>query len=413
MVDIHNEPTATGPARRRKRGNGEGTISKRSDGRYTAAIYVTRPDGTRGRKWIYGSSRAEVAGKLTRLAHRVETGAVIPTRSPTMSEYLTYWLVDVAEPKLRPTTIAKYRTAIELYLRPGLGHHRLDKLTVAIVQRFLNSRRSGGDSVPKLRMMREVLSSALGRAVREEVIPRNVAQLTTLPVEHRPRRTAWTAAQARSFLRAAEQDSAHPVFVLAVVYGMRRGEIAALQWDDIDFTQDRLAVRASLVRVGGRLVRGPVKTAAGVRALPLVALTRTALLAQRASQAEQRAVAGTTDWLESGYVFTTRSGRPVEPRNVSRSFDRIVAGAGLPRIVFHDLRRTAATLLKDLGVPARDAQVILGHANIAVTLGIYSEVFDTEITSALTRVNTALDGGDDAIRMGQQPDHRSDNNADN
>jgi integrase len=395
MADINSEPTATGSARRRKRGNGEGTVSKRSDGRYTAAIYVTRPDGTRGRKWIYGSSRAEVAGKLTRLTHRVETGAVIPTRSPTVSEYLTDWLVEVAEPKLRPTTIAKYRTAIELYLRPGLGHHRLDKLTVAIVQRFLNSRRGVGDSVPKLRMMREVLSSALGRAVREEVIPRNVAQLTTLPVEHRARRTAWTAAQARSFLRAAEQDSAHPVFVLAVVYGMRRGEIAALRWDDIDFTRDRLAVRVSLVRVGGRLVRGPVKTAAGVRALPLVALTRTALLAQRESQAEQRAVAG-TDWFESGYVFTTRSGRPVEPRNLSRSFDRIVAAADLPRIVFHDLRRTAATLLKDLGVPARDAQVILGHANIAVTLGIYSEVFDTEITSALTRVNTALDGGGDA-----------------
>jgi integrase len=91
----------------------------------------------------------------------------------------------------------------------------------------------------------------------------------------------------------------------------------------------------------------------------------------------------------------TRSGRPVEPRNLSRSFDRIVTAAGLPRIVFHDLRRTAATLLKDLGVPARDAQVILGHTNIAVTLGIYSEVFDTEITSALNRMNDALDASND------------------
>ena len=213
-----------------------------------------------------------MAGKLTRLAHRVETGAVIPTRSPTVSQYLSYWLTEVAEPKLRPTTIAKYRTAIELYLRPGVGHHRLDKLTVATVQRFLNGSRDAGDSVPKLRMMREVLSSALGRALREELIARNVAQLTTLPVEHRARRTAWTAAEARSFLRAAAEDSAYPVFVLAVVYGMRRGEIAALQWEVLHFTRDRLAVRASLVRVGGRLVRGPVKTAAGVRMLPLVAL---------------------------------------------------------------------------------------------------------------------------------------------
>ena len=283
----------TGRSRRpRKRGNGEGTISKRSDGRYTAAIYVTRPDGSRGRKWIYGSTRAEVAGKLTQLAQRVETGAVIPTRSPTVSDYLSYWLTEVAEPKLRPTTVAKYRTAIELYLRPGIGRHRLDKLTVATFQRYLNARRGAGDSVAKLRMMREVLSSALGRAVREELVLRNVAQLTTLPVEQRSRRTAWTAAQTRAFLRASCADGAYPVFVLAVVYGLRRGEIAALQWADVDFTTGRITVRASLVRVGGRLVHGPVKTVAGVRPLRLVPLTRAALLAQGAKRGEQRAATG-------------------------------------------------------------------------------------------------------------------------
>jgi integrase len=384
--------------RARKRGNGEGTISKRADGRYTAAIFVTRPDGSRGRKWIYGRNRAEVAGKLAQLAQRVQSGTVVATRSPTLSEYLEYWLKEVAEPKLRPTTISKYRTAVELYLRPGLGGQRLDTLTVAAVQRYLNSRRAIGDSVPKLRMIREVLGSALGRAVREELIPRNVAQLTTLPTEHRSRRTAWTAEQARTFLTAAIDDAAHPVFTLALVYGLRRGEIAALRWDDVNFDAARLEVRASLVRVSGQLVRGPVKTRAGVRVLPLVPLARAALLAQRARQAEQCSAAG-GEWNNTGYVFTTRTGRPVEPRNVSRSFDRIVAATRLPRIVFHDLRRTAATLLKDLGVPGRDAQVILGHANIAVTLGIYSEVFDSEIAAALTLMDSALGGP----RTGHEP----------
>jgi integrase len=377
--------------RARRRGNGEGTISKRADGRYTAAIFVTRPDGSRGRKWIYGRTRAEVAGKLTDLAQRVQSGAVIPTRSPTVSGFLDYWLAEVAGPKLRPTTVAKYRTAIELYLRPGLGSQRLDKLTVGTVQRYLNGRRAAGDSVQKLRMIREVLSSALGRAVREELINRNVAQLTTLPAQQRSRRTAWTAAQARAFLKAAESDAAHPFFTLALVYGMRRGEIAALRWDDIDLANGRLAVRATLVRVGGQLVRGPVKTQAGVRMLPLVPLTRAALMAQRSRQAEQRAAAS-ENWCDTGYVFTTRTGRPVEPRNNSRSFDRIVTSADLPKITFHDLRRTAATLLKDLGVPARDAQMILGHSTVTVTLGIYSEVFDTEIASALDRVDRALGG---------------------
>jgi integrase len=123
----------------------------------------------------------------------------------------------------------------------------------------------------------------------------------------------------------------------------------------------------------------------------VVSLTREALLAQRERQAEQRAAAG-DDWADTGYVFTTRTGQPVEPRNVTRSFDRVVAETGLPKIAFHDLRRTAATLLKDLGVPARDAQVILGHSHISVTLGIYSEVFDDQISTALDRMDGALSG---------------------
>ncbi|MHA6631778.1 site-specific integrase [Pseudonocardia sichuanensis] len=372
--------------RARKRGNGEGTISKRADGRYTAAIYVTRPDGTRGRKWIYGRTRAEVATKLADLAQRVQTGSVIPTRTPTLSSYLDYWLKEVAEPKLRPTTLSKYRTAIELYLRPGLGAQRLDKLTVATVQRFLNTRRAAGDSVPKLRMIREVLSSALGRAVREELISPNVAQFTTLPTEQRARRTAWTADQARAFLDAATGDPAHPIFTLALVYGLRRGgrgkrEIAALRWNDIDFDNGRIAVHANLVRVGGQLVHGPTKTRAGLRTLPLGPLAREALLAQRERQNEQRNVAG-TDWQDTGYIFTTRTGRPVEPRNVSRSFDRIVAETKLPKIVFHDLRRHRSNPAQRPRRAARDAQVILGHANIGVTLGIYSEVFDTQISES-------------------------------
>ena len=198
-------------------------------------LNATKPDGTRGRKWFYGRTRAEVAAELARLAKHVDSGAVVPTRSPTLSDYLTYWHAEVVLPTRRPTTVAKYRTAIELYLRPGLGSHHVDKLTVATVQRYLNARRASGDSVAKLEMIKVVLSSALSCAMREELVTRNVAQLVTLPAEPRTRRTAWTAAQARVFLRAAVDDPAYPVFVLALVYGLRRGEIAAC-WEDVDFS---------------------------------------------------------------------------------------------------------------------------------------------------------------------------------
>jgi hypothetical protein len=150
----------------RKRGNGEGTITKRADGRYAGAVFVTRPDGTRGRKWIYGRTRAEVAAKLTALAQRAQSGPVVPTRSPTLSSYLDYWMTEVVEPKLRPTTAAEYRSTVELYRRPALGSQQLEKLTVASMQRFLNSRRSAGDSVQKLRMIRDAALAPQLRAGR-------------------------------------------------------------------------------------------------------------------------------------------------------------------------------------------------------------------------------------------------------
>ena len=243
-----------------------------------------------------------------------------------------------------------------------------------------------------------MLSSALSCAMREELVTRNLAQLVTLPTE-RPAPGGLRGPQPRPASSCAPPSTtpAYPVFVLALVYGLRRGEIAALRWEDVDFTGGRIFVRASLVRVDGRLVRGSVQVRRGsARASSRSRSPEPRCCAARDRQTEQRTAAGmpehVTDWQETGYVFTTRSGRPIEPRNLSRSFDRIVTAAGLPSIVFHDLRRTAATMLKSLGVPARDAQTILGHANIAVTLGVYSEVFDTEITTALSRINDALGG---------------------
>ena len=151
----------------------------------------------------------------------------------------------------------------------------------------------------------------------------------------------------------------------------------------------------------GRLIRDPVKSAAGVRALPLVALSCAALPAARDRQTdrqtEQRIAAGmpehVTEWHETGYVYTTRSGRPIEPRSLSRSFDRIVTAAGLPNIVFHDLRRTAATMLKSFRVPARDAQIILGHSRLAITLEIYTHEDRQAQREALAKISDVLGPG--------------------
>jgi integrase len=176
----------------------------------------------------------------------------------------------------------------------------------------------------------------------------------------------------------------YPAFVLLLVYGLRRGEVLGLSWRDVDLEHDVVHVRQQLQRVRGRLRLGPVKTNAGRRDLPLLGVARSALL----QHSELKVLgAASHEWTVEDLVFTTRTGRPVEPRNLARSFHRIIASHGLRAIRLHSLRRTTATLFKDLGVPPRDTMEILGHSRIAVTMEIYTGADDASRRAALTKLS--------------------------
>jgi integrase len=376
------------PARRRA--NREGSIWQRQDGRWTGAAYVLTTAGTFRRAYVYGRSRDEVHARLVKLQDRSARGMPVPDRAWTMAEYLDYWLENIARPAIRPTTYAKYEVFIRLYLRPGLGRYRLDRLSVSTVQSWLNSRMAAGDSIAKVHVMRRVLTAALTRAMREELISRNVARLATLPPDRPARQQPWSAAEARSFLRAARRDQLYPAFVLLLAYGLRRGEVLGLSWKDVDLDHGVIRIRQQLFRVGGRLRLGPVKTAAGRRDLPLLGIARDALI----REASLRVLgANSHEWTARDLVFTTRTGRPVEPRNLARSFRRIITSSGLRPIRLHDLRHTTATLLKDLGVPPRDTMEVLGHSRIAVTMEIYTAADNISRREAIDKLN-ALFGTD-------------------
>ena len=183
--------------------------------------------------------------------------------------------------------------------------------------------------------------------MREELIQRNVARLVTLPqappARNRP-------------LAAARSDPLYLAIVLLIVYGLRRGEVLGLSWNDVDFESNTFQVRQQLLRVGHALQLGPVKTSASKRELPLLGIAREAFLSHEAL----RTLGGPeTVWTLHQLVFTSRTGAPVEPRNVARSFERIAQVAGLRRIRTHDLRHTTATLLKTLKVQPREGWTYL------------------------------------------------------
>lgn len=266
----------------------------------------------------------------------------------------------------------------------------MDRLSVTAVQTFLNGRLRTGDSVSKVQIARMVLGAALTRAMREELVSRNVARLTTIPQSDPRRMRPWSVEEARAFLRTAEDDPLYPAFVLLLVYGLRRGEVLGLSWDDVEFDAMEVHVRRHLVRANGQLNLGPVKTRAGRRTLPILPIISDVLRMQAERQAAARERSGET-WTDTGLVFTTRSGLPVEPRNLARSFERLTERAGLRPIRLHDLRHTCASLLKRLGVPPRDAMEILGHSRISVTMEVYTHVDEDSRRQALGKVGDLFD----------------------
>jgi integrase len=378
-------------AGKRIRANGEGSVYQRKDGRWVASAYVLASDGSMKRVQRYGKTRKEAYDKLTKLQENSNRNVAVPDRPWKLGEFLDYWLEHVAKPSVRSTTYAKYEQTVRLYLKPNLGSQRLDRLRVAKLQTFFNTRLKAGDSVAKVHAMRTTLSSALTRAMREELITVNPARLVSLPAEQPDRVKPWNADEAKSFLESTRSHPLYPAFVLMLLYGLRRGEVLGLSWDDVDLEEDVLSIKRQVQRVDGALALVEVKTRAGRRSLPLLPWARDALLEQARWQSDRRRRVG-EEWQDTGLVFTTRTGRAIQPRSFSRSFERLVADSPLRTIRLHDLRHSVASLLKKAGVAPRDAMEILGHSRISVTMEIYTHSDEATQREGLGRLGGTLFG---------------------
>ncbi|WP_181767103.1 tyrosine-type recombinase/integrase [Streptomyces albidus (ex Kaewkla and Franco 2022)] len=417
----------------KKRANGEGTITKRKDGRYQAAAYVYRPDGTRVRKFVYGKSRDEVADKLTEIQEKTRLRIPAATSAMPLADYLTYWLVAVASVRLKPSTFTSYEIMARLYIAPTLGRKRLNRLSPADVRLFLaqfkndclcclrglDAARSNDERVccakskccrrrPSERTVQyvhSVLRSALQQAVREELIARNVARIVDTPTVTRREVQPLDRSEARLLLKAAHPHRLFALWLLLVSTGLRRGEVLALTWDDIDFERKQFRVRRNLQRIKQELVFGTPKTARSLRTISLPERCVRELRAHKAAQREERAAAGDRwDPLKhqpAGLAFTTPTGRPTDPRSLNRMLTVLCRSANVRRVRVHDLRHTCASLLLEQGVDARTIMETLGHSTISMTLDTYAHVMDSTLRAAAERMDDALgsdgeEGGDGA-----------------
>lgn len=415
-----NDDKPSKPRRARARANGEGSIFPYRNG-WAAYVWVTTPAGEKTKKWAYGKTRDEVHEKWIRLQNEARRGPVV-TSIPTLEQFLAYWLKEVVvEPDFAPLTIATYETFVRLYILPELGKKRLDKLTVRDVRTWLNKLRKlcqccaqgkdAGRATAKQRCCAisqcceqtasegtvqdalKVLRSALTTAVSEELVSKNVATALRLPKPKAAKRKAkaWSVAEAKQFLEAARaaDDPLYAAYVLILVLGLRKGEALGLTWEFVDLDSGELFVGEQLQRVRRQLLRRPPKTDTSEAGLPLPDICLAALKLRKDQQERDKAKASER-WTDTGLVFTTKNGTPIEPRNFNRGFDRRLAKAGVRRITVHGTRGTCATLLAALDVHPRVAMRILRHSQIKVTMEIYTEATDEATREALKKLGDTL-----------------------
>lgn len=372
-----------------RRGNREGSIYKRADGRWCAAVSL--PNGQR--KAFYGRRREDVARKLAQALKQREDGLPLVAERQTVAQFLGSWLEGVARPTVRATTFEGYERIVRLHVNPNIGSVRLARLTPQALAGLYCRLLDKGLSAKTVRLVHAMLHRALGQAVRWGSVALNVADAVDAPRPQRREFRTLTAEEAGRLLDAAREDRFHALYVVALTCGLREGELLGLRWADIDFEKAALGVRQQAIRVKGQWLFSEPKTAKGRRTVTLPSLAVEALRQHRAKQAPERLHLGPA-WEDNDLVFPNQVGRPMERQNLTRRlFGPALQRAGLPHIRFHDLRHSAATLLLSQGVHPKVVQERLGHSTIAVTMDIYSHVMPSlqrEAAQHLDRLFAAL-----------------------
>ncbi len=305
----------------RRRGNGEGSIYKRDDGRWEARYTVHTESGIK-RKTIYGKTRKEAAEKLSKVLANMADGLVYEDQNLTVGEYLDRWLKGSQRGRIRQSTFDRYEIAVRVHIKPAIGRLRLGKLTPAHVQGFYTDKLDAGCAPASVNKLHVVLHKALDQAVKWHMIPRNVTQVVRAPrPDARDEMRPLSVEEARRLLEAAQGDRLEALYVLAVHTGMRQGELLALKWRDIDLESARLSVRRTVTRDGGRLLVGEPKTKKSRRIIALTDGAVGSLRQHLARQMKEIEILG-DDYRDDGLVFTSEVGTLINPTNLRRrSFD--------------------------------------------------------------------------------------------
>jgi integrase len=352
----------------KRRGNLEGSIHQRPNGRWRAQISL---DGKR--LSFSAKTRQECQEWLKRIQTQIDTGMTFTGAQQTLQELLEGWLLTI-KPSIRPTTWYQYDMNIHRHIEPVLGKIRLKDLRSDQIQQFYEYKLKVGTGKRTVEVLHTTLHSGLKHAVKMGLIGRNPTDATIPPRPETKEMKFLDESQINQFLLAARHNRNEVLFHLAIATGMRQSELLGLKWSDLDWQKKTLTVQRQAKRKDRQNgYFAPLKTKAGCRTIVLGEKTIEKMREHLNRQEDERIKVG-DKWENNNLIFPSTIGTPLDQFNLYRSFKGLLHEAGLPDIRFHDLRHTAASLMLNHGVPAIIVSKRLGHAKVSITLDIYGHL---------------------------------------
>lgn len=379
-----------------KRAAGEGTIRKRSDGRWEAIIVVGTNPGTGKaiRRSVYGKTQKEVKDKKQSILEQVKNEDYKRPDKTSVGQWLDIWLTTFCRIKVKQSTLDSYEAIIRNHIKPAVGSIRLQDLCGVQVQKLYNDLLDAGKSPKTVRNVAAVFHKAVSVAVKQKIIGRNPCGDVELPTVNRKQIKPLEDREIPLFISAIEGHPFRNAYALCLFAGVREGEALGLSWNNVDFEKGQITISQQLQKrkkkgEGYRIVDS---TKSGkYRTIEPPAITFKYLRAERARQAENQLAAGELWSNPDNLVFTDKTGKHLAIPSFYKAFKRIAAAIGRPDARPHDLRHTAATVAIASGADIKSVQDLMGHATAAFTLNVYAHTSDQMKKDTAARMQSYYD----------------------
>ncbi|MCK8826354.1 site-specific integrase [Natroniella acetigena] len=378
-----------------------GHIRKRGENSWEITVSAGTDPITGKRKRIYENvtgTKTEAKKRMREIEYKLEHGTYVEPSNLTLEEFLLQWLEDYCEHNLAPSTLETYEIIVKTHVIPILGSIKMANLKAMHIKRYLSHKlkdgrkdgKKGGLSKKTVKRHYTTLNTALNHAVKWEMLENNPADKISPPKGEKSEIEALTKKQLYKLLEVAE-GWIYDFIYIAAFTGMRRGELLALRWKDVDFENQKLQVKQSVTRPANKgLVFRKPKTDSSIRPIDVDEDVIKILKRRNKEQKENRLKFGSEYNNEYNLVFCREDGTPFNPRYATRSFNKVAKKVDLEEFRLHDLRHTHATLMLKAGIHPKIVQERLGHASITQTLDTYSHVIPSMQKEAVQKLKNSL-----------------------